>query len=48
MATVILIVRKKYGRTRMENLEEIVNDWLSFKGNDYYEKDEFLLAMKEL
>ena len=32
----------------MENLEELVNDWLSFKGNEYDDEDEFLLAMEEL
>ena len=44
----IQIVRKKYKRTRIENLEEILNDWLSFKGNDYNEEDDFLLAMESL
>ena len=46
VALVIEIVRKKYERTRMENLEERVIDWLSFKENNYEEEDESLLVME--
>ena len=32
----------------MQNLPELVLDWISFKGNEYEEEDEFLLAMEEI
>ena len=48
VAQVVAILKRKYGRTRMENLEELIMDWLAFKGNDYEDEYEFLLAMEEL
>ena len=41
-------IEKKYGRTRIEELEELMTDWMNFKGNDYEDEDEYLLAMESL
>ena len=38
----------KYGRSRIEKVEECIRNCLGFKENDYKEEDEFLLAMEEL
>ena len=38
----IQIMSKKYGRTIMVRMEEIVYNWLSFRVNNYDEDDKFL------
>ena len=48
VAGVVQILKRKYGRSRMENLEELVNDWIGFKVNDLEDEGEFLLAIEEL
>ena len=32
----------------MEELEELVTDWMNFKANEYEDEDEYLLAMERL
>ena len=39
-------LEKKYERTRFENLEELVADWLKVKGNDFDDEDDFIQAME--
>ena len=38
----------RYGRTRLEKLEQLVSEWLKFNDDDYDDKDDLLQAMKEL
>ena len=45
---IVGILKRKYGRTRMEELEELVTDWMNFKANEYDDEDEYLLAMERL
>ena len=33
---------KKYERTRLEKLEQLVSDWLKFSGNDFDDKDDII------
>ena len=39
---------KKYRRTRLEKLEEVVSDWLKFRGNNYDNEDDFIQAIEEI
>ena len=32
----------------MEELEELMTDWMNFKANEYEDEDEYLLAMERL
>merc|ERR1712074_161381 len=45
---VLDLLETKYGRTRIEKVEECVKDWLEFKEDMFDEEDEFMFAMKEL
>ena len=42
------VLKRKYGKTRMEEIEELVMEWMNFKPNDYEDEDEYLLAMERL
>ena len=48
MKKVLEILKIKYGRSRMEKVEEGIRNRLGFKESEYEEEDEFLLAMEEL
>ena len=45
---IVGILKKIYGRTRMEEVEELVMEWMNFKPDDYEDEDEYLLAMERL
>ena len=45
---VLDILKIKYGRSRMEKVEECVMNRIYFKESEYNEEDKFLLAMEEL
>ena len=45
---VIKCLEDRYGRTRLEKLEELVVDWMRFKVDDYEEEGDFLHAMEEI
>ena len=45
---IVGILKRKYGRTRMEEMEELVTEWMNFKANDHEEEDEYLLAIEKL
>ena len=38
----------KYGRTQMEKIEEIVEDWMKFQDDQFEDDGELLLGMKEI
>ena len=46
--SIIGILKRNYGKTRMEEVEELVIEWMNFKPNDYEDEDEYLLAMERL
>ena len=44
----IELLTTKYGRTRQEELEEIMHEWLKFDFNEYESEEEYLLAQERL
>ena len=42
------LLTTKYGRTRQEELEEIMHEWLKFDFNEYESEEEYLLAQERL
>ena len=38
----------KYGRTRLEDLEEIMEDWIKFNFNEHESEEEYLFAQEKL
>ena len=44
---VIKCLKYRYGRTRLEKIEELVLDWIKFNENDYDDEGDFLYAMEE-
>ena len=45
---VLEILTLKYGRTRVEMVEDFMDDWLKFKDDNYVDDAELLLGLKEL
>ena len=45
---VIKCLEDRYGRTRLEKLEELVVDWMRFKVDDYEEEGDFLNALEDI
>ena len=45
---VLEILTLKYGRTRVEKIEDFMDDWTKFKDDQYDDDGELLLGMKEL
>ena len=48
MKRVLEILALKYGRTRVEKIEDFMDDWDKFRDNQYDDDGELLLGMKEL
>ena len=48
MAKVLDLLALKYGRTKTEKIEEIMEDWMKFKDDQFENDGELLLGMKEL
>ena len=48
MKRVLELLDIKYGRTRTEKIEEIVEDWMRFRDDSIEDDGELLLGMKEL
>ena len=48
MIKVLDLLALKYGRTKTENIEEIMEDWMKFKDDQFKDDGEPLLGMKEL
>merc|ERR1712177_48105 len=44
----IELLTTKYGRTRQEELEEIMHEWLKFDFNEYESEEEYLLAQEKI
>ena len=45
---VIKCLEDRYGRTRLEKIEELVLDWIKFNENDYDDEGDLLHAMEEI
>ena len=41
-------LKEKYGRTRMEEEEELVMEWMEFKPNEYEKSEEYWFAMEKM
>ena len=48
IAKVLDLLSLKYGRTKTEKIEEMMEDWINFKADQFEDDGEFLLGMKEL
>ena len=48
IAKVLDLLSLKYGRTKTEKIEEIMEDWIKFKDDQFEDDGELLLGMKEL
>merc|ERR1712115_121174 len=44
----IELLKTKYGRTRQEELEELMMEWLKFDFNEYESEEDYLLAQEKL
>ena len=42
------MLKDRYGKTRIEEVEELVSEWMQFKTSDYEKDDEYLYAMEKL
>ena len=45
---VIELLDMKYGISRTEKVEDVIEDYLKFREDQYEDDDELILAMKEL
>ena len=45
---VLEILILKYGRTRVEQIEDFMEDWSKFRDDQYEDDGELLLGMREL
>ena len=45
---VVGLLDVKYGRSRTEKVEDVIEDYLKFKEEHYEDDDELILAMKDL
>ena len=41
------LLKLKYGRTRIEELEELMEDWMKFNANEHESEDDCLFAMEK-
>ena len=42
------MLNDKYGKTRIEELEELVSEWMDFKSNDYDRAEDYWTAIERL
>ena len=42
------LLKLKYGRTRIEELEELMEDWIKFDINEYESEEDYLFAMEKI
>ena len=45
---VIKLLDFRYGHTPTEKIEEVVEDWIKFKEDQFKEDSELILAMKDI
>ena len=42
------MLNDKYGRTRTEELEDLVSEWMDFRSNDYDRAEDYWAAIERL
>merc|ERR1711889_36537 len=45
---IVKLLKLKYGRTRIEELEEFMEDWIKFNFNEHESEEEYLFAMEKM
>ena len=45
---VLKLLDLKYGRTQTEKIEEVVDDWMKFRENQFEDDGELILSTKEI
>ena len=45
---IIELLNLKYGRTRLEELEELMEDWIKFNFNEHESEEEYLFAQEKM
>ena len=45
---IVELLKLKYGRTRLEELEELMEDWIKFNFNEHESEEEYLFAMEKM
>ena len=45
---IVDLLKLKYGRTRIEELEELMEDWIKFNFNEYESEEDYLFAMEKM
>ena len=45
---IVELLRLKYGRTRLEELEELMEDWIKFNFNEQESEEEYLFAQERM
>ena len=45
---VIECLKTRYGRTRLDNIKELIVKWMNFRDNDFDDEDDLLQAMVEI
>ena len=48
MKEIVELLRLKYGRTRIEELEELMEDWIKFNANEHESENDYLFAIEKL
>merc|ERR1712002_1281304 len=48
IASLMAMLKRKYGKTKTEEVEEVVLEWINFRANEHEDDEEFLLAMEKL
>merc|ERR1712243_401373 len=48
VAEITKLLKLKYGRTRIEELEELMEDWIKFNFNEHESEEEYLFAQEKL
>merc|ERR1712121_92180 len=45
---IVKLLKLKYGRTRIEELEELMEDWIKYNFNEHESEEEYLFAMEKM
>ena len=45
---IVDLLKLKYGRTRIEELEELMEDWIKFNFNEHESEEDYLFAMEKM
>merc|ERR1712002_1376485 len=48
IASLIAMLKRRYGKTKEEEVEEVALEWINFRANEHEDDEEFLLALEKL